>query len=65
MFPIESFRKTLLKIVEVLQSLEIPFHLTDGVTSVAYGGYDAAADYDRNCMVDLLDIFEFLNDLTC
>ncbi len=37
MFPIESFRKTLLKIVEILRSLEIPFHLTGGVTSVAYG----------------------------
>ncbi len=37
MFPIESFRKTLLKVVEILQPLQIPFHLTGGVTSVAYG----------------------------
>ena len=37
MFPIESFRKTLLKIVDILRRYEIPFHLTGGVTGVAYG----------------------------
>ncbi len=46
MFPIESFRKTLLKIVEILRSLEIPFHLTGGVTSVAYGEPRLTQDID-------------------
>jgi hypothetical protein len=46
MFPIESFRKTLLKIVEILQRLEIPFHLTGGVTSVAYGEPRLTQDID-------------------
>jgi hypothetical protein len=46
MFPIESFRKTLLKIVEILRQLEIPFHLTGGVTSVAYGEPRLTQDID-------------------
>lgn len=37
MFPIESFRNTLLEIVEVLRQHEIPFHLTGGITGIAYG----------------------------
>jgi hypothetical protein len=46
MFPIESFRKTLLKIVKILRQLEIPFHLTGGVTSVAYGEPRLTQDID-------------------
>ena len=46
MFPIESFRKTLLKIVEILQRLEIPFHLTGGVTCIAYGEPRMTQDID-------------------
>ncbi|MEM9413256.1 MAG: nucleotidyl transferase AbiEii/AbiGii toxin family protein [Planctomycetota bacterium] len=46
MFPIESFRASLLKIVAILQQLEIPFHLTGGVTSVAYGEPRLTQDID-------------------
>ena len=46
MFPIESFRETLLKIVKILQRLKIPFHLTGGVTSVAYGEPRLTQDID-------------------
>ena len=37
MFPIESFKNSLLKFVKILKSHEIPFHLTGGITGVAYG----------------------------
>jgi hypothetical protein len=36
MFPIEAFRTTLEKIINILQALQIRFHLTGGVTSIAY-----------------------------
>ncbi len=37
MFPIKSFQNTLLKFVSILQRRKIPFHLTGGITEVAYG----------------------------
>ena len=46
MFPIESFRKTLSKFVEILQKHEVPFHLTGGLTSVAYGEPRFTQDID-------------------
>jgi hypothetical protein len=36
MFPIEAFRTTLGKIIKILQAFQIKFHLTGGVTSIAY-----------------------------
>ena len=46
MFPIESFQKTVVKIVDILKSLGIPFHLTGGITSVAYGEPRMTQDID-------------------
>ena len=46
MFPIEAFQKTLVKIVDILQLLKIPFHLTGGITSVAYGEPRLTQDID-------------------
>lgn len=46
MFPIESFKNSLLKIVEILQRQEIPFHLTGGITGVAYGEPRLTQDID-------------------
>ena len=46
MFPIESFQKTVLKITSVLERLEVPFHLTGGVTGVAYGEPRLTQDID-------------------
>ena len=46
MFPIESFQKTIVKIVDILKSLGIPFHLTGGITSVAYGEPRMTQDID-------------------
>ena len=46
MFPIESFKNSLLKFVKILQSHEIPFHLTGGITGVAYGEPRLTQDID-------------------
>ena len=46
MFPIESFKISLLKFVKILQSHEIPFHLTGGITGVAYGEPRLTQDID-------------------
>ena len=52
MFPIEIFQPTLAKLVEVLSRFGIRFHLTGGITAVAYGeprmtqDLDLVIDYD-------------------
>ena len=46
MFPIESFKNSLLKIAEILLRQEIPFHLTGGITGVAYGEPRLTQDID-------------------
>ena len=52
MFPIEIFHSTLAKLVEVLNRFGIRFHLTGGITAVAYGeprmtqDLDLVIDYD-------------------
>jgi hypothetical protein len=46
MFPIDTFRITLEKIIEILRTYEIKFHLTGGVTSVAYGEPRMTQDVD-------------------
>jgi len=51
-FPIEIFHSTLAKLVEVLNRFSIRFHLTGGITAVAYGeprmtqDLDLVLDYD-------------------
>ena len=53
MLPAEGFQPTLAKLVDVLNRLGIRFHLTGGITSVAYGeprmtqGVDLVLDRDR------------------
>jgi hypothetical protein len=46
MFPIESFRDTLLKMAKVLRQHAIPFDLTGGITGVAYGEPQLTQDLD-------------------
>jgi hypothetical protein len=46
MFPIETFRTTLGKIIKILQTFQIRFHLTGGVTSIAYGEPRMTQDLD-------------------
>ena len=46
MFPIETFRSTLKKLADILNQQEIPFHLTGGVTSVAYSEPRMTQDID-------------------
>ena len=46
MFPIESFKNSLLKLVEILNRQEIPFHLTGGIAGVAYGEPRLTQDID-------------------
>lgn len=46
MFPIESFQNTVRKIVSILQDLNIVFHFSGGITSVAYGEPRMTQDID-------------------
>ena len=46
MFPIESFKNSLLKFVEILNRHKIPYHLTGGITGVAYGEPRLTQDID-------------------
>jgi hypothetical protein len=45
-FPAEGFQPTLLKLVAVLDRLQIRFHLTGGITSVVYGEPRMTQDLD-------------------
>jgi len=45
-FPIDAFRVTLCKAIDVFQSLEIRFHLTGGITTIAYGEPRMTQDVD-------------------
>jgi len=46
MFPAETFRDTLTRLVSVLTGLGIRFHLTGGVTTIAYGEPRMTQDVD-------------------
>lgn len=46
MFPIEAFQATLEKLAVILRNHQIPFHLTGGVTSVAYAEPRMTQDID-------------------
>jgi hypothetical protein len=46
MFPAETFRDTLTRLVTVLDRLAIRFHLTGGVTTIAYGEPRMTQDVD-------------------
>lgn len=46
MFPIEIFQNTLCKVATVLQRHQIRFHLTGGLTSIAYGEPRMTQDID-------------------
>jgi hypothetical protein len=45
-FPIDAFRATLEKVIAILHKHEIQFHLTGGITSVAYGEPRMTQDVD-------------------
>ena len=46
MFPVEAFQNTLKKLADILQQQQIPFHLTGGVTSIAYAEPRMTQDTD-------------------
>ena len=46
MFPIDTFRKSLEKLIALLNVHEIKFHLTGGVTNIAYGEPRMTQDID-------------------
>ena len=46
MFPIEAFQKTLAKFTSILRGYQIRFHLTGGVTNVAYAEPRMTQDID-------------------
>ena len=46
MFPVEAFSNTACKFVEIAHSLELPFHLTGGSISSAYGEPRLTQDID-------------------
>jgi hypothetical protein len=45
-FPIEAFQSTLEKLTVILRRYQVPFHLTGGVTSVAYAEPRMTQDID-------------------
>jgi hypothetical protein len=61
MFPIETFRTTIGKITQILNKYKISFHLTGGITSVAYGEPRMTQDVDivvdNKAIGTQLDIF--------
>ena len=46
MFPIEAFRSTLEKVVDVFEKHDVRYHLTGSITSVAYGEPRLTQDVD-------------------
>ena len=46
MFPIDTFRTTLGKIIKILYKYKIRFHLTGGITSIAYSERRMTQDVD-------------------
>lgn len=46
MFPAETFRSTMEKLVPLLERLDIRFHLTGGVSTIAYGEPRMTQDVD-------------------
>ena len=46
MFPVEAFERTILKFVAIAESLQLPFHLTGGSVSSAYGEPRLTQDID-------------------
>ena len=46
MFPLETFHTTLLKIIEILNKHKIRFHLTGGITNIAYSEPRMTQDVD-------------------
>lgn len=46
MFPAETFRSTLAKLAVIFQRLDIRFHLTGGVSTIAYGEPRMTQDID-------------------
>ena len=66
MFPIEAFQSTLEKLAIILRRYQIPFHLTGGVTNVAYAEPRMTQDIDvvvENRMVST-NLTEFIADLS-
>jgi len=61
MFPVDAFRSTVSKIVKIFQQHSIPFHLTGGVTSIAYGEPRMTQDIDivisNEAVAGCLDLF--------
>jgi hypothetical protein len=46
MFPVDAFRTTLEKIIKILHAYQIKFHLTGGVTNIAYSEPRLTQDID-------------------
>lgn len=46
MFPVDAFRTTLAKVIALLEKHKIRFHLTGGVTTIAYGEPRLTQDVD-------------------
>jgi hypothetical protein len=54
MFPVEAFQRTIEGFVSILMRLQIPFHLTGGAISSAYGEPRLTQDIDIVVSPDLL-----------
>ncbi|MCU0712892.1 MAG: hypothetical protein MUC43_12595 [Pirellula sp.] len=71
MFPVEAFERTIGKFVAIAEEIELPFHLTGGSISSAYGEPRLTQDIDIvvspevakfrvNTLVSLLECSDFL-----
>ena len=61
MFPVDAFQNTILEFAQILNDLSIRFHLTGGITSLAYGEPRMTQDVD--VVIDPLSTQNLLNEL--
>ena len=67
MYPVDTFRKTLEKVIAILNIFEIRFHLTGGVTNIVYSEPRMTQDIDivvdnEALKSNLKPFFESLNN---
>ena len=61
MFPVDAFQNTILEFAQILNHLSIRFHLTGGITSLAYGEPRMTQDVD--VVIDPLSTQNLVNEL--
>ncbi|MFN9788388.1 MAG: hypothetical protein ACK54R_01520, partial [Pirellulaceae bacterium] len=67
MFPVEAFQKTILRFVAITEAIGLPFHITGGSISSAYGEPRLTQDIDIVVSPDVARIRtdDLINQLAC